>query len=481
MKVLISRDIFDNSKDERGKLELNFLIYLITVKKCYELLIDDSDILSSDYMKGMGDNETRIFEWAFTQAMTSSAKCDCQISKSGEAETKNKVFTREEAIVYLLQPLSLLVENSVNDAHFLRALFKAYATLESLRDAESNNELQFVNAGGCMNVENFIKAQVAHYKGKIKFLRYWVLLDGDKRFPTDAVNKYNKVTAKLKDWNVEYHILNKRSMENYMPDDAIEQMRIKTNADWINAYRSLSEEQKDYFNIAGGFYDDLTKENKATVLKKEKKHSNKDKNKKKTSFIKPLLSVAQRNLYNDMSKAHFKALEKGIQLPITGSFKEVFPTYYNHQIVTKKDWTTGLADRTIHTSYKTLLILYKNYYNNMNNNISIETQIRSLVRLLADLQEGTLQVPPFQRDFVWTRDDIKELFESIKNNYPIGSLLIWKPKSDYHWNNLKSVGGFKLPKVASQQVFLLDGYQRLSSLFGCLTNAKKSIWKLTSQ
>ena len=53
----------------------------------------------------------------------------------------------------------------------------------------------------------------------------------------------------------------------------------------------------------------------------------------------------------------------------------------------------------------------------MNNNISIETQIRSLVRLLADLQEGTLQVPPFQRDFVWTRDDIKELFESIKNNY----------------------------------------------------------------
>ena len=99
-----------------------------------------------------------------------------------------------------------------------------------------------------------------------------------------------------------------------------------------------------------------------------------------------------------MSKAHFKALEKGIQLPITGSFKEVFPTYYNHQIVTKKDWTTGLADRTIHTSYKTLLILYKNYYNNMNNNISIETQIRSLVRLLADLQEGTLQVPPFSKE-----------------------------------------------------------------------------------
>ena len=30
------------------------------------------------------------------------------------------------------------------------------------------------------------------------------------------------------------------------------------------------------------------------------------------------------------------------------------------------------------------------------------------------------------------------------------------------WDKLKSVGGFKLPKNYSQQVFLLDGYQRLS-------------------
>lgn len=109
----------------------------------------------------------------------------------------------------------------------------------------------------------------------------------------------------------------------------------------------------------------------------------------------------------------------------------------------------------------------------MNYNISIETQIRALTKLLGDLQDGTLQVPPFQRDFVWTRDEIKELFESIKNNYPIGSLLIWKPKTEYNWNELKPVGGFKLPKGNSQQVFLLDGFQRLSSLFGCLTNAGK--------
>lgn len=117
---------------------------------------------------------------------------------------------------------------------------------------------------------------------------------------------------------------------------------------------------------------------------------------------------------------------------------------------------------------------YKNYCD-MNYSIGIETQIRSLTRLLDDLQAGKLQVPPFQRDFVWTRDDIKELFESIKNNYPIGSILIWKPNPGNNWKELKSVGGFKLPQDPSQQtVFLLDGYQRLSSLFGCLINTDKA-------
>lgn len=111
----------------------------------------------------------------------------------------------------------------------------------------------------------------------------------------------------------------------------------------------------------------------------------------------------------------------------------------------------------------------------MNNNIGIETQIRSLTKLLEDMKQGQLQVPPFQRDFVWTRDDVKDLFDSIKNNYPIGSILLWRPKTAPQWSALKTVGSFSLPNYNSnQQVFLLDGFQRMSSLFGCLTNPVKS-------
>lgn len=63
MKVLISKDVFEESKDDRGRLELNFLVYLITIKQSYELLIDDSEVLSSEFVRGLNDNETRILNW----------------------------------------------------------------------------------------------------------------------------------------------------------------------------------------------------------------------------------------------------------------------------------------------------------------------------------------------------------------------------------------------------------------------------------
>ena len=109
----------------------------------------------------------------------------------------------------------------------------------------------------------------------------------------------------------------------------------------------------------------------------------------------------------------------------------------------------------------------------MNKSINIETQIRSLTKVLDDLRQGIIQVPPFQREFVWERSNIRELFDSIKNNYPIGSILLWKPRERKQWENRK-MGSYTLPECDGQQIYVLDGYQRLSSLFGCLTNPEKA-------
>jgi hypothetical protein len=87
---------------------------------------------------------------------------------------------------------------------------------------------------------------------------------------------------------------------------------------------------------------------------------------------------------------------------------------------------------------------------------------------------GAIQIPPFQRDFVWSREQIKDLFDSIQKNYPIGSLLLWRPKVPQNWDCCKRIGPFEIPQSNEQNYYLLDGYQRLSSLAGCLMNPAQS-------
>lgn len=107
--------------------------------------------------------------------------------------------------------------------------------------------------------------------------------------------------------------------------------------------------------------------------------------------------------------------------------------------------------------------------------INIETNVRSMTKLLSDLKMGLIQIPPFQRQFVWHNDDVKSLLDSIKKNYPIGSVLLWRPLEKPDWNgDLREIGSFTLPQTTNNQIYVLDGYQRLSTLFGTLTNPQKS-------
>ncbi len=112
----------------------------------------------------------------------------------------------------------------------------------------------------------------------------------------------------------------------------------------------------------------------------------------------------------------------------------------------------------------------------MSKKLNIEPRVRSLVSYLNDIENGILKVPAFQRDYEWTRDNIKELFDSIKNSYPIGSILLWKPDETIG-DDKATIGSYYTSKTTVDKTYILDGYQRLSTLFGCLTNPEKTSLK----
>lgn len=96
----------------------------------------------------------------------------------------------------------------------------------------------------------------------------------------------------------------------------------------------------------------------------------------------------------------------------------------------------------------------------------------SLRSLLEDVQRGHIRVPRFQRPFVWTNEQRIELLESIGDNMPIGSLLVWRTVK-YKLESFPNVGPHLMPEIPMKAPqtgwqYLLDGNQRVSTLLGLL-------------
>jgi Protein of unknown function DUF262 len=109
-------------------------------------------------------------------------------------------------------------------------------------------------------------------------------------------------------------------------------------------------------------------------------------------------------------------------------------------------------------------------------NLRISTRVRRLFHYLGDFEKGIIRIPAFQRDFEWDRRKKIKFFDSIKEGYPIGSILFWQPDAPL---NLKfktnKIGAYYLPpERPTDYTYILDGYQRLATLFGCLVNPDKT-------
>ncbi|WP_339452784.1 GmrSD restriction endonuclease domain-containing protein [Pseudomonas sp. JAI120] len=96
----------------------------------------------------------------------------------------------------------------------------------------------------------------------------------------------------------------------------------------------------------------------------------------------------------------------------------------------------------------------------------------SLRSLLEDVQKGHIRVPRFQRPFVWMDSQRLDLLRSIRDNMPIGSLLVWRTVK-FKLASFGNVGPHNIPSIidiapATGWQYLLDGHQRVSTLLGLL-------------
>ncbi len=82
--------------------------------------------------------------------------------------------------------------------------------------------------------------------------------------------------------------------------------------------------------------------------------------------------------------------------------------------------------------------------------------------ILANIDSGAMALPKFQRGYVWNRDQVRGLMESLYHGHPVGSLLVWvTPAETASYKGEQEIA----PGVVR---LLLDGQQRITSLYGII-------------
>lgn len=90
--------------------------------------------------------------------------------------------------------------------------------------------------------------------------------------------------------------------------------------------------------------------------------------------------------------------------------------------------------------------------------------------ILRDVHEGKLQLPDFQRDYVWGDTDVQSLIASIAKGFPVGALLTLETGGSVGFKP-RTLAGVDTPN-SNPQKLLLDGQQRMTSLYQAMHSPK---------
>ena len=94
----------------------------------------------------------------------------------------------------------------------------------------------------------------------------------------------------------------------------------------------------------------------------------------------------------------------------------------------------------------------------------------SLNDLLREIKEGKIQLPDFQRGWIWDDDHIHDLLVSIARSFPIGAVMLLEAGGEVRFQT-RPVEGLeeKIPRDQVPEKLILDGQQRLTTLTQALS------------
>jgi len=100
-----------------------------------------------------------------------------------------------------------------------------------------------------------------------------------------------------------------------------------------------------------------------------------------------------------------------------------------------------------------------------------------LLDILKDIKIGRIQLPDFQRDWVWDDARVKRLLTSLSMAYPVGAIMLLQQGNLQVRFKPRLLNGATLQQSPAPNLLILDGQQRLTTLFMVLLSEQPVLVK----
>lgn len=97
----------------------------------------------------------------------------------------------------------------------------------------------------------------------------------------------------------------------------------------------------------------------------------------------------------------------------------------------------------------------------------MKTNDRLIVELMKEIATGKIQLPDFQRGWVWDDYRIRSLMASISSNYPVGAAMFLEYGNQNIRFKYRTIQGVDVLNMIPSEL-ILDGQQRLTSIYGAM-------------